>query len=169
MRPTDDKQKLERGAAILSNAQNFRTLYEQSVASLQQSSKSKAGIEGVTKPKLTEGEREKRQAQDSENRRVLRETKRAATTGRVSNWLKRYAERKETEYNTQNASSQQMVTPSASISYIKGAENPDIILATRQNSNSACFKRQSSSIGNVSMYSSQSAAAMSTNSQLTEL
>lgn len=109
--------QVERGEAVLSSGENVRAIYERAVTSLQQSDKSKAGIEGIAKPKLNEEERSKRQRQDSENRRVLREFKRAEATGRISNWLKRYAAKKDAEFNAQNASTQQSEKPSATITY----------------------------------------------------
>lgn len=109
------KETLERGTAILSQPDNFKNIVSGAVLSLQKTSEEK-GKFGAS-DKLSAEDRFKRQKQDSENRRVVREAKRSQATGRTSNWLKRYAERKASESNTQNAVLQQTIQPSSSISY----------------------------------------------------
>lgn len=109
------RETLERGAAILSQPDNFKNIVSGAVSALQKTSEEK-GKFGES-DKLSAEDRSKRRNQDSENRRVAREAKRLQATGRTSNWLKRYAERKTSEFNTQNASFQQTPQQSSSISY----------------------------------------------------
>lgn len=112
-------------------------IYRNAESSLSKSRESKQGVDGTTEGKkiLTSEERKERSRQDSLNRRILRETLKAATTGRASTWLKNYASKKDAEFNSQNSTLQQTVSPSASITYTPTTENPNVTLSTRQNNN----------------------------------
>lgn len=109
--------------------------------------------------------------QGSTNRRVLRETQRAATTGRASSWLRNYASQKDAEFNSQNSTLQQTVSPSASVTYSKTYDSPDIVLSTRQNSNKSSFTDSGGgvSVSPTGYYDSSSTGAMSTSSQFFDL
>lgn len=112
---TQRRETLERGAAILSQPDALKNIVSSAVSALGKTSEEN-GKFGAS-DKLGAEDRSKRQKQDSESRRVIREAKRSQATGRTSNWLKRYAERKASEGNTQNSVLQQAAQPSSSISY----------------------------------------------------
>lgn len=112
---SERRETLKRGTAILSQPDNFKNIVSGAVSAMQKTSEEKGKF--GTSDKLSAEDRSKRQKQEAENRRVVREAKRAQATGRISDWLTRYAERKASETNTQNAVLQQTPPQSSSISY----------------------------------------------------
>jgi len=142
----------------------FEKIYRSAAASLAESSQSKKGIEGVTKPQLNEEQRNARQKQDSIDRRVLREFKRSAVTGKTSSWLRRYSEQKNAEFNSQNAANQQSEKPSSSISYSSSGNSSSSVKGS---------SLQGASLSSASIsttpYSSLSPSTMSTSSVFFDL